>query len=390
MRYLASRYANGNVSWAICGRNPHKLAELARSEGLPADVQQYVADSGNPEQLRAAVGRARVVLTTVGPYARYGSDVVAACAELGVHYCDLSGEVYWMRRMIDRHQATAEASGAIIVHSCGFDSVPSDVGTWFMQREMLRRHGRPAVQVKFRVAEFSGGFSGGTLDSMWAMLEAAARDPSIGLIMADPYALDPAGARRGRDGPDSLLPYYDADFGTWVAPFLMAAINTRIVRRTNALLGYPYGEDFRYDEGMLMRPGALGLLGASAAGLGMRTVNGVAGLAPLRALMQRFGPAPGEGPDEDVINNGSYRIEMHARHPDDSGSNLRGRIRGDRDPGYGSTSKMIAECAMALAEGEARVGGGFWTPAAAMGDALLERLPANAGVTFEPVAGQQL
>ncbi len=384
-RYLQSRYADSNIKWAVAGRSEEKLKALFADLSLPDGVSYVVADSSDPQALREAIGRSRVVLTTVGPYARYGSDVVAACAELGVHYCDLTGEVHWMRRMIDAHEATAQQSGAVIVHTCGFDSIPSDLGTYFVQKEMQARHGVPARHVKYRAAAFKGGFSGGTLDSMWSMMEQAAKDPTIIATLADPYALNPKGAHRGLDGPDRLTPEYDIDFASWIAPFVMAGINTRVVRRSNALMGYRYGRDFRYDEATLVRGGPLGFLGAAATGLGMRSMNGLAAIEATRNLLQRLMPKPGEGPDEETIENGYFTIELLGKHPIDRDKNVHARVHGDKDPGYGSTSKMLAECAVALAMNEAVVGGGFWTPASALGDALLERLPENAGVTFELV-----
>ncbi len=382
-RYMQEQYGASNVRWAIAGRNESKLNALKTELSLGDDISCLIADSSDPEALRKAISKARVVLTTVGPYARYGSEVVAACAALGVHYCDLTGEVHWMRKMIDSHEETARQSGACIVHTCGFDSIPSDLGTYFVQKLMRETHGVPAKHVKYRASEFKGGFSGGTLDSMMAMMEQAARDPSIMMTIADPYGLNPKGSPRGLDGPDRLTPEYDNDFRSWIAPFVMASINTRVVRRSNALMGFPYGRDFRYDEATLMRDGPLGFLGAAATGLGMRGMNGLSSQATLRGLMQRFLPKPGEGPSEETIETGHYTIELIGKHPSDSDKHIRARVRGDKDPGYGSTSKMLSECAVALAQGEAVVEGGFWTPASALGDALLNRLPENAGVTFE-------
>lgn len=387
-RYLKKRYSDGNptnTTWAIAGRSQDKLKALAAAEQLPASVSIQYADSNQPETLAAAIGQARVVLTTVGPYAKYGTDVVRLCAELGVHYCDLTGEVHWMRRMIDQYQQTAEQSGARIVHTCGFDSIPSDLGVLFMQNAMRAQHGVAARHVKYRASEFKGGFSGGTLDSMWSMAEQVEREPALARVIDDPYALDPAGGTRGLDGPDRGTPEFDADFNAWVAPFVMAQINTRVVRRSNALMGYPWGRDFRYDEGTLMPVGPFGFAGAAAMAMGFGAMNAMTKLPALRELLQRMLPKPGEGPSESQIENGFYKIELLAKHPTDSNKNLRGRITGDKDPGYGSTSKMLAECAVALARDESPVGGGFWTPASALGDSLLERLPANAGVRFELV-----
>ncbi len=388
-RHLKKRYAEGNTSnttWAVAGRSLDKLQQLVKTEQLPPSISLQVADSNLPETLAEAISKARVVLTTVGPYARYGSDVVRLCAELGVHYCDLTGEVQWMRRMIDQHQHTAERSGARIVHTCGFDSIPSDLGVLFMQKLMQERHGIAACHVKYRGSDFKGGFSGGTLDSMWSMAELAERDPALWKLIADPYALDPEGGHRGQDGPDHTTPEFDPDFNAWVAPFVMAGINTRVVRRSNALMGYPWGRNFRYDEATLMPSGPFGFVGAAAMAVGFGTMNAMTRVPPLRELLQRVMPKPGEGPSESQIENGFFKIELLAKHPTDAAKHLRGRITGDKDPGYGSTSKMLAECAVALARDESPVGGGFWTPASALGESLLERLPANAGVRFEVVS----
>ena len=333
--------------------------------------------------MRDLVRQARVVLTTVGPYAKYGNELVAACAELGTHYCDLTGEVHWMRKMIDAHEAQAQRSGAVIVHTCGFDSIPSDLGVYFLQQVMQREHGCAARHVKYRAVDFSGGFSGGTLDSMWTMMQQAAFDPSIALTLADPYALNPKDAPRGQDGPERFTPEYDFDFNGWLAPFVMAGINTRVVRRSNALMGFPYGHNFRYDEATLMSKGPFGFAGAAGTGLGLKGFNGAASIEGLRNLLKSLLPKPGEGPSEETMANGHYTIELLGKHPTDSSKNLKARVQGDQDPGYGSTSKMLAESAIALAQGEAAVGGGIWTPASALGDALLSRLPENAGVTFE-------
>ena len=220
---------------------------------------------------------------------------------------------------------------------------------------------------------------------MWTMMQEAERDPSIFEIMADPYALNPTGSERGNDGLDPTSGHYDPDCGAWVAPFVMGPVNTRVVRRTNALLDFAYGHDFRYDEATVTRDGPLGFLAANATGLGMQVFNGLARQSTLRGWLQKALPKPGEGPDENTIETGFFTIEMIAKHPNDPSKDLRAKVHGDKDPGYGSTSKMLAECAVALAQDDLPVAGGFWTPAAAMGDALLERLPAHAGVSFNLV-----
>ena len=379
--YMTEQQENSNLKWAVGGRNPQKLQQMLAGR----DVAMVTADSGDEASIEALVRRTRVILTTVGPYARYGSSLVAACAKHGTDYCDLTGEVHWMREMITAYQEEAIATGARIVHTCGFDSIPSDLGVYFLQKHMLSTHGVPAHQIKYRPRAFSGGFSGGTIDSVIAMMERAREDKSIRSKLADPYVLNDT--ERGLDGPDRLSAYYDEDFDSWVGPFVMGSVNTRVVRRSAELLNGLYGSDFQYNEGVLSGKGAVGFLGATGTGVGTGVFVGAASVSFTRGLMQKFLPKPGEGPSDDAINNGYYDIELFGKHPTDSNKNVRVRVKGDKDPGYGSTSKMIAESALALAQDDLPVSGGFWTPASAMGDQLLARLPQSAGVTFEVVEG---
>jgi short subunit dehydrogenase-like uncharacterized protein len=386
--------AGGTLRWAIGGRNREKLeavaAELARETGQPTEaLPRIVADADDARSLDAFVRRTRVVCTTVGPYARVGSKLVAACAEAGTDYCDLTGETQWIRRMIDAHESTARESGARIVHTCGFDSIPSDLGVWFMQREARSAFGAPSPHVKGRVADFKGSFSGGTAASMLNLVEEASADPSVRRLLADPYGLNPQDLRHGPDLADATVPIFDRDFDQWTAPFVMAAINTRVVRRSNALQGFAYGEAFRYDESVLTGQGASGWLKASGLSLGQGAVMLASAVGPLRALRGRAQPAPGEGPSKEERESGFFEIRFHAQAPDSAGAGhaaLHGRVTGDRDPGYGSTSKMLGQAALCLAHDELDVGGGFWTPASAMGGALLSRLEKNAGLSFEIVS----
>ena len=374
-RYLETNYSQGNLKWAVAGRNKSKLNSLGLSE-----ENILIANSDDQDSIDQLVQKGRVILTAVGPYARYGSGLVQACAKYGTHYCDLTGEVYWMRKMIEEYETVAKNSGAKIVHTCGFDSIPSDLGTYFLQKSMMERFGVPANHVKYRSVAFKGGFSGGTADSMIAMMENAENDPQVLEIGKDPYALNFVG--RGPDSNDVDTAFFDEDFDAWIAPFIMAQINTRVVRRTNELLEFKYGKDFRYDEGMLISKGSGGFIGANIAAIGMKASNGLSGFKPTRQLLQKFLPKPGEGPSEETIQTGFFTIELIAKHPYESEKNLKAIVTGDQDPGYGSTAKMLAESALALAQDELLVEGGFWTPASAMGDALLKRLPLNAGVNF--------
>lgn len=378
---LARHGAAGSLRWALGGRNREKLERLRADLGTAAEALPLVVANADDEgALAEVVPRARVVCTTVGPYALYGSKLVAACARSGTHYCDLTGELPWMRRMIDAHQKEAEESGARIVHNCGFDCIPSDLGVFFLQREMQARHGVACARIRYRVLDFRGGFSGGTAASGMNMLAEAAADPAIRRLIADPYGLNPPG-ERGPDEPDRLTPAQEPDLG-WTAPFVMAAINTRVVRRTNALLGHPWGREFRYDEAIVTGPGPTGFAKAAAVAAGQAAMAAGGGLGPVRGLLGRFLPEPGTGPSARQREQGFFDILLLGEHPTDPSKNLKGRVRGDRDPGYGSTSKMLGEAAVCLAQDALSVGGGFWTPAAAMGAPLLERLGAHAGVEF--------
>jgi len=383
-RYLLERYGvDGSFRWALGGRNEAKLQSLR--DGLGAAALPIVLGDGDDEaSLVSLAGRTRVVCTTVGPYARYGSKLVAACARGGTHYCDLTGELHWIRRMLDAHQGEAEQSGARIVPTCGFDSIPSDLGVFFIQREMRARRGAPSPHVKCGVAGFSGGMSGGTVASMLNMMEEAGKDPAVMRVMADPYAIDPAGQRGHEESPDSRGPAFDSDLGQWTAPFVMAGINTRVVRRSRALLGDLYGSEFRYDESMLTGEGAAGAVKAGSVAFGMGAGMGAMAIGPIRRLVSRRLPAPGEGPTPEQQERGHWDLRFWAAPPAGSREGaLRARLRGDRDPGYGSTSKMLGESAVCLALDSLEDSAGFLTPASAMGDALIDRLQKSAGVSFE-------
>ena len=383
-RYLLERHgAGGELRWALGGRNEPKLEGVRRALGARAEALPLVVGDGDDEGFLSVLAqRTRVVCTTVGPYARYGSKLVAACVAHGTDACDLTGEVQWMRRMIDAHEKEAQATGARIVHTCGFDSIPSDLGVAFVQREMQARHGVSCSRVRGRVAGFSGGMSGGTAASMLEMLEEAAADPSLRRLLRDPYALNPADQRSGPDGPDAIGPLWDDAFEQWTGPFVMAGINTRVVRRTNALLGMPWGADFRYDEALLTGTGPVGWLKAAGVGAGTAGMTAAGAIGPLRKLLARVVPEPGEGPPPEQQAAGWWDLRFLGEHPSDPTKHLRARVTGDRDPGYGSTAKMLGESAVCLAKDPGAVGGGFWTPASALGEALQRRLATHAGLTF--------
>ena len=364
--YLAERYGAGSgVSWAMGGRSLTKLEEVRDEIGAPADTPLVTANADDPAALRAMASRAKVVITTVGPYQLHGGALVAACAAAGTAYVDLCGEPAWMRHMIDAHEAAAKASGARIVFSCGFDSIPFDLGVWTLQEAAKARFGRPAPRVKGRVRQMKGTFSGGTFASAKATMMAAAKDPSILKLLVDPFALTPG--FRGPEQPKGLIPEYDGALNAWLAPFIMAPINTKNVHRTNALLGHAYGTDFVYDE-MMIAPG-IGDLGKAAA----------EAIAKFNPMAGDDGPKPGEGPSKEERDTGFYDLLFIGEMP--GGERIDAVVTGDRDPGYGSTSKMIAESALCLirdVEGE----GGIYTPGGLMAAPLRKRLQENAGVTF--------
>jgi short subunit dehydrogenase-like uncharacterized protein len=382
--YLLGEYGvDISVNWAIAGRDTDKLAELKTSLGAEAEeLQTIVADSFDEQKLDAMVSQSKVIISTVGPYAKYGSSLVAACVRAGTHYCDLAGEAQWIRQMIDEHHDDAMQSGARIVNCCGFDSVPMDIGVWFLQREANKRLGQYCESITMLVKATKGGASGGTIASMMNLIRESRKDRSIARVVADPYGLNPADERSGPDGRDQQNVLKDATTGSWTAPFIMAGINTKVVRRSHALQDYPYGREFRYHEAMLTGPGFGGWMKANMIMLGLGALITFASFDFTRGLLERFVlPKPGEGPDKDARENGFFDLRQFGRLAD--GTILKTRITGDRDPGYGSTSKMLSECAICLAQDELDSGGGVLTPASAMGEPLLRRLEENAGLSFE-------
>jgi short subunit dehydrogenase-like uncharacterized protein len=351
------------LKWAMAGRSQAKLEEVRDLIGAPADTPLVVADASDPASLDAMAKRAKVVLTTVGPYQLYGNELVAACVANGTDYTDLCGEPAWMRQKIDQHDAAAKASGARIVFSAGFDSIPFDLGVLMLQRDATATHGAPAPRVKGRVRAMVGKFSGGTAASLKATMAAAAKDPAVIGYLTNPFSL--AGGFEGPAQPAGNKPEYDESLGSWATSFIMAPINTKNVHRTNALLGHPYGSDFVYDEMMLTGPGDAGQQAAEY-------------VAKTPMIGTPDDPKPGEGPTKEERDSGHYDVLFVGEYPD--GGRVLYSVKGDRDPGYGSTSKMIAETAIALAESDGP--GGVTTPGAALGEALVRRLQAHAGLTF--------
>ena len=365
--YLASRSGEPrDLKWAMAGRSLDKLAAVRDEIGAPKDTPLIAADAADPASLEAMLKRAKAVLTTVGPYQLYGTDLVAACVASGTDYLDLCGEPVWMRQMIDKYHAAAQASGARIVFSCGYDSIPFELGVFFLQDAAKAKLGSTFNRVKGRVRKMKGTFSGGTAASMKAIFSAAANDPSLLPMLRDPFVLTPG--FQGPKQPPGNKPQFDDDLDMWVAPFVMANINTRNVHRSNFLLGFPYGQDFVYDEMMVAGPKDTGEATAKAI------------IAGNNKLGAQGGPKPGEGPSKEEREAGYFDLLFFGIAPD--GRQMRAVVTGDRDPGYGCTAKMIAESAICLVREASDVSGGIWTPGAAFGHRLIKRLSDHAGMTF--------
>lgn len=386
--YLVERHGtDGPLRWAIAGRDRARLDQVAEDVGADRPgppVERIVVDATDADGLRDMARRSSVVVSTVGPYARYGSELVAAVAEIGTDYCDLTGEPQWMRRMIDAHHDTAVRSGARVLHACGFDSIPSDLGVWFTQQQALARWQEPCTDVQMQVRSMRGGPSGGTVASMLDLVQEAATDREVRRLLADPYALVPDDVRPSAAQPARRGVGRDRRSGQWLAPFVMAAVNTKVVHRTNALAGQPWGPGFRYDESMTTGSGPLGVLGSIGVTAGVGIGTALAATGPTRRLLQRVVPSPGEGPSPEAQARGHFELGFRGSTAD--GRTITTSVTGDRDPGYGSTAKMLGEVAVLLGETPAAtLGGGFWTPASAFGDVLVERLGEHAGMDFREV-----
>ena len=366
VEYLVSKYGDDqNISWAMAGRSIEKLQSVKDDIGVNADIELIQVDSNDISSIDNLMSQTRCILTTVGPYQLYGNHIIAACASSGTDYVDLCGEPGWMYEKISQHKEEAEKSGARIVFSCGFDSIPFDLGVLFAQNEVIKRYGKPSSNIRGRVRVMDGEFSGGTAASMGATMASLKEKPELFEVLINPFSLC-----EGYKGPEQAAdskPIFDEKLDTWVAPFFMAPINTKNVHRSNALMNHSYGKDFCYNEMWVSGPGDEGKAVADA----MSSVNPRGG---------KDGPKPGEGPSRESRENGSYDVLFCA---DIAEQSVHVSVKGDMDPGYGSTSKMITESAICLVKECEELVGGIYTPASSMGEKLIKRLEMSAGLTFK-------
>lgn len=363
--YLAAEYGGTDLTWAMAGRSLDKLTSVRTEMGISDAVALLEVDVDNPASVSEMVDACRVVITTVGPYQLYGDELVKQCAERGTDYVDLTGEPSWMHETIARFSEAAKLSGARIVHSCGFDSIPFDLGVYLLQQHAIEKTGEPIATVKGRVRAMNGTFSGGTIASMRATMASAKANPAIIQVLTNPFALTEGFT--GPEQPAGMAPQYDEELQSWSAPFIMAPINTKNIHRSNFLMAHRYGEDFRYDEMLLTGDGDQG--------------KATAEFVAKDDSVAKSDLQPGEGPSKEERENGNYDAIFAGQAC--TGDLMISSVQGDRDPGYGSTSKMLAEAAMCLLHNPELASGGLWTPAAALGDALIERLQAHAGLTFQ-------
>jgi short subunit dehydrogenase-like uncharacterized protein len=368
------------IKWAIAGRSEQKLLAVKAQNNLP-HIEHIIADANDEAALTNMCAQTKVVISTVGPYALYGETLIKVCAESGTDYCDLTGEPQWIKAMLDKYEMSAKASGARIINSAGFDSIPSDLGVYALQQHAIETTGKPAFQIKMRVRKIKGGASGGTIASMLNVVEEASNNPALRKLLVNPYVLCPKDHPFKQRQTNHKKAQFEEDTQMWIMPFIMAAINERIVHRTNSLLGNRYGEYFLYDEAMSAKKG----LQAWGVTLGLGAFMVGASIKPIRHLLAKHVlPKPGEGPSKQEQLSGMFDMRFYATL--DNGEKAEVRVKGDRDPGYGSTAKMLTQAALCIANDIPDVQGGFWTPAAALNDALTARLAQHAGViiTLQP------
>ena len=364
VEYLVERYlSNPEIKWALAGRNLEKLKSVAKSKNVPDDICLFTADSNDKTSIENLVSKTKCILTVVGPYQLYGNNIIESCAKSGTDYVDLCGEPGWMHEKINALSNISKESGSRIVFSCGFDSIPFDLGVLFLQNEIIKRFNKPAPNVRGRVRAMNGEFSGGTAASLGATMSALKEKPELFAVLANPFAL--SNGFIGPDQPADNKPVYDEKLDSWVAPFFMAPINTKNIHRSNVLMDHIYGENFCYNEMWIQGTGDEGKAAADF----------ISKSNPLSKA-----PKPGEGPSRESRENGNYDL-LFCGDIDDKSIHV--SVTGDMDPGYGSTSKMITESAVCLVKECDDLKGGIYTSASSMGTKLIKRLEDNAGLTFK-------
>ncbi len=382
---------DSEIKWAIAGRSEKKLNQVKAALGHDADaIPVLIADSTDTDSLNRLCQQARVILSTVGPYALYGESLIQACVTHGNDYCDLTGEAYWIKKMLDKYELAAQKSGARIINCCGFDSIPSDLGVYFLQQTSHQQNGQSLNHVKLRVKAMKGGVSGGTVASGIEMAKAAKKDPSLRRNMGNPHVLCCSDETPSARQPRIAKPTYDPDFKAWSAPFIMEAINSRIVLRSNSLKQGSDISSFIYGEAVLTGKGLKGYLRAALITLSLGGFSFATKYRFLRYLIQQFVlPKPGEGPSPEQQQKGFFDLRIIGKRDQNS---LLVKVTGDRDPGYGCTAKMLVQSGLCMACDitKSELSGGFWTPAIAMGDKLIKRLTDSAGMTFEIIEKQNL
>ena len=375
--YINKKYSNTALKWGIAGRNKEKASVIAKRLNIAKD-RVFIADCNNIESLIKLTSKTKVICTTVGPYAKLGTNLIDACIKTNTNYCDITGETQWIRKMIDKYHSKAKENKIKIINSCGFDSIPSDMGVFYSQKKLFEKTGEYANKINMRVAGAKGGISGGTYNSLSNVLEEARVDKEVRKTLTNPYGLNPIDKQNGPDKADLQSVIFDKVSNSWIAPFVMAGINTKIVRRSHALIDFKYGSDFSYDEATLSGKGVLGQL------------KGYLSLIPIFLATRKKGsfiknivdyvlPKSGEGPSEKTRISGYYNLRFYLTQQNKIHLS---KVIGDMDPGYGSTSKMLAESAICLALDKTPETYGILTPSVALGNPLLKRLQENAGLTF--------
>ena len=375
--YLFKKYKSNDLKWAIAGRDESKLISI-REDFLDNSIPILIADSFDEKSLSNMAKRSSVICSTVGPYSKYGSLLVKSCVKSRTHYCDLAGEAQWIRKMIDLYHEEAINNEVKIVNSCGYDSIPSDLGIYFIHKNISKKN----LKVSMRVSGAKGGLSGGTYASMQNIMEEATNNKEIRKSLSNPYGLNPSGEQNGPDKRDLTTVVYDKKIKSWIAPFIMAGINTRIVRRSNALSNYNYGKDFEYDEAIMTGNGFKGKLRGMLISIPLIFLAAKPG-SFFNKIFNFFTPNPGEKKKKKERENGYFSSKFFVFQENSNTSIF--KVTGDRDPGYGSTSKMLAESAVCLAKDSLDSTFGLLTPSTAMGDKILDRLQANAGLTFQKI-----